>query len=200
MLDFQDEFNGNSVDYSKWKFYADDTSLGGGLVQNSTITVSGGTAKLNITIFDGNHYAVLNTVNTWGAGYYEGRMKFSAQHSGYWSSAGWGNTLADGYEFDEPESFGGCGGTFHLIYAPGGNRAIVPDPAFDAQTDLCNGFHIIGYEIDQTTGGTFYIDGRAFGNVPGAYSNAAFDTQLFYGPDSGGPLEVDWVRHYIKLP
>jgi hypothetical protein len=202
VLDFQDEFNGNSVDYTKWRFYADGTSLAGALVQNSLMTVNGGIVTMVVN--QSGYFAVLDSINGYnGPGYWETRIRFNDSHSGYWHSAGWGNTLADGYEIDNPESFGGCGGVYHLIYAPGGNLTFIPPVVgFDPHTNLCDGFHIIGYEIDQATGGTFYMDGVPFGNVPDGYSTASFHTQIFVNYSAGAVayVQVDWVRHYLKMP
>jgi hypothetical protein len=208
---FNDEFNGNSIDTSKWNVGADGSLASGGswYVVNSTIVVSGGVASLPQYDAEGAGKcsgciggADIGTPHNgvFGPGYYEARVQIDpGGWGGFWISDGWGNTLADAFEADILE-FWGCRWQNAVHWGPGGNHAMVTQAG---ATDECGAFHIWGMLFDSNNGLTFYVDGAQTYHMDGpAGTNTDFGIVLDDMFMGGGtqPMLVDWVRYYKPSP
>lgn len=226
-LVWQDEFNGTSVDTTKWNLHH---LPGGPSVISHTrpenVRVSGGNAIIDLKKenYQGFSYTGGGLVSKpqFRYGYYETRAKIndaSGWHPSFWVMASDGTparthpryTEIDGFEFNTNDRTRAS----HCIFQWNGsfttpawsNCSGYQPIGFDASA----GFHVYGFAWDEA-GVDFYIDGvhrRHVNNPPGGsnqhdYLNIIL-TGVAYTPagpmdDSALPGEVqfDYVRYYQK--
>jgi len=215
-IDFDDEFNGSSVDWSKW-YQAPVCGISMGDSNNNVtlITVSGGTVHIhgywnnstcsNRTQVPGQ---ALDTIQSYGPGYFEARMQEDPQggtHGAFWTLGGNGNCVGQmpaGFEGDIDEFYSGAGSGSTNVHWGGYSGCHQSTGVSISETP--NVFHIYGMLYDAVNGVTFYLDGS-----PGLHVNqgcsastpCAVPLGIEFGESGGdgtGPgLQVDWVRHYV---
>jgi beta-glucanase (GH16 family) len=220
-LTFDDEFNGSSIDTSKWivdpdysidsSQYCDKDSTNlwesNGLAHFETFNVSGTPCPV------GNYTggANLHSVQAFGPGYFESRLKGDpngggpAGGSGYWLIGGnssCGGDFTNGFEADVIEYWYSTGhnaahwdgyGSCHKKLSQGGGLTASDD------------FHIWGLLYDETNGITFYRDGvQTFHANEGCSSSTPCTTPIIIkyndnmeGCCTTGEMQVDWFRYYV---
>jgi len=167
-LVFSDEFNGTTVDTTKWNYRTDVKRESAQRPQN--VTVGGGSLTINLKkeAFAGEQYTGggLISKKKLRYGYYETRAKTSVGagwHPAFWAMAGDGSTTApadrrteiDGFEFDmhQPRRIHH---NVHGWYADGTKTS--RGSAYDVGYDSSAAFHTYGFEWAESTV-KFYVDG-----------------------------------------
>lgn len=87
-LKWQEEFNGNALDTNKWEYYDSNQRRHDAYHDKKGIEVSDGTLKVKVITENNIHYtAIPRTIEKFGYGYYEARVRFDVK-SGQWAD-GW---------------------------------------------------------------------------------------------------------------
>jgi beta-glucanase (GH16 family) len=172
-LIFDDEFNGTSVDTSKWNILSSDT-MGGGYAKDQFVpenaTEAGGFLTLLATHVPASsrpyHVALIFTKQTWTYGYWEARMKMPAHGHGTWP-AFWMNHGGNYPEIDIFEWLGNCPHSLWLTYHPANVSELTEGTGLGsmyAGPDYSASFHVYGMWW-QPTGINWYIDGALVFNL-----------------------------------
>lgn len=196
-----DEFNGSSLDESKWGVYEGAGNAGIGKRVASAVNVSGGELKITGNGFDGGGLAT-DYNSTYG--YFEVRQRFDANSIGYntatllWPKSG--KWPVDG-EIDIAEIFNGdtanCGSYVHW---GSDNKQL-----YNEYSGNFSQWHTWGVEW-RPDGLTYYLDGKKFWDVTTASAvphNPHFlalqlDVNDKSNKANGSTFHIDYVRVYQK--
>ncbi len=222
-LVFSDDFNGTSLDTTKWTPRAD---AGHNSVQKaSNLSVSGGqlhiALKAETTVVGESTYSFSGggviSKQRFGYGYYETRAKVNAGpgwHSAFWSMCTdpatpqdyntCKKTEIDGFEIDSKRP----GTIRNNIFDWGAGGSEVTTDNYASGADASDGWHTYGYDYDET-GVRFYIDGvltRTLGYTGNLHAedlmNIWFSTIAFNDyPDAAqlpASVDVDYVHFFQK--
>lgn len=225
-LAWADEFNGTTVDTSKWNYRTDVKHLSAQRSQN--VTVGGGvmTIHLKKEPYAGMQYTGGGLVSKQAVryGYYETRAKTSigsGWHPAFWAMAGDGSTTFPSYRRTEIDGFelnsharrnitygvhrwsGPSGSDVYGSHIGGGGGDVGFDPSA--------AFHTYGFEWTETAV-RFYIDGQLkfTGNYPASsgvhdYINVWLTAIAVAAGGPGvddsalpGQVQFDYFRFYMK--
>lgn len=222
ILAWNDEFNGASLDRTKWDpwfpdqagYFIHDSGSNDGMNPNN-VSVSGGTLKLKFSkdpITIGNQTVQYSTgaVTTRNApysfkyGYIEARMNFNNLGGAFWLLPDEGSeTLSGaGSEVDIIECYSGATQIDNCFHWGGYGAYHQADSCFYNPSDILNGWHKFAVEWDADVI-KFYYDDKLVRIKYGAGVPQDFEHIVFNvggGPDSMLPAncEVDYVRVYQK--
>ena len=166
-LVFDDEFNGQSIDTSKWNVLSTG-SIGGGYSQDqftpSNVTISGGDLDLSVTkgSTSGRPYSAgfVYTKQSWSYGYFEERAEMPASADGLWP-AFWMNNAGNFPEIDIFEWLGNTPNTQWTTYHPSNDASLTGGAGLGSTSvgpNFSAGFHTYGMWW-QPNSITWYIDG-----------------------------------------
>jgi beta-glucanase (GH16 family) len=204
-LVFNDEFNGTTLDTTKWTHPADGGTGRGGDTINDTVALSVSGGLLHLKPGSTTQGGEVDSINGFGPGYYEARLQADP---GDWD-AFWIITnppinfncqpITVGSEVDIMEFVNGrppSQTTQNVIW--GGYSTCLTSDVRSAAT-ATDTFHLWGMLWDAAGGFTFYRDGVQTVHFPGPVSTNLATIILvgtaYPGPSSTGLL-VDWFRYY----
>lgn len=209
---FNDEFNGTSLDTSKWRTYINVSSLGLSTFYPSQVSVSNG--ALHLTAADANTSGAVSTIGLFSFQYGKAEARIRVpKGQGFWP-AFWLLTIHDNdsfqsrQEIDIMEDRGSDTSrtNFYVHWGVSGNIGSIGSFYSDPSIDYSLDYHI--YRFDWQTGrAEFYVDdvlrfSYMSSNVPSDPMKILFDLAVggsFPGnPDSTTPfpssMDVDYVR------
>jgi beta-glucanase (GH16 family) len=210
-LAFDDEFNGNSVDWSVWlSAHGELRSLSSRWPENAV--VSGGQLHL-VTRKERRGEAQWTAASIWTKafqqkyGYWEARYRYAKApglNNAFWMIHN--NTSNDGFEIDVNEGHypNEVNATLH--------QSGMPDDStrYSASDDLSRDFHVYGCKWDQQQIIIYYMDGKEIARKPNTKANLPVPAMLSTAvlPWAGAPsdalngtsMDVDWVRVYTPAP
>jgi beta-glucanase (GH16 family) len=170
-----DDFEGNEIDFTKWK-YAPEWTRNDYCYWSNEMSVLDGEGHLATKMeWDSERNSLksgaLWSASDYGYGYYEASIKFPKAYGtwgAFWMMCGdvWKESAADGVEIDIVESINNETGAYnhalHCNYAS--LNSLGPTKLF--QADIYNGeFHTFGV-LRAENGYFFYVDGKLSGLVP----------------------------------
>lgn len=218
--DFNDDFNGTSINTANWSWRqtpnADGSvSVGSGILcddGSDHLTIGGGLATLHPWNPSGTQCpsgdygaaSLSQTFYTGPFGYFESRFQIGGDnYTVFWPTVpGWGTRcgqgLAAGWEADIWEGYG-AGGKQQLIWdGPSGCGTLTAAEGLDNS----GGFHVWGMDWDATNGITFYRDGvqtlHINGPAPEPQTNPHVQFNAAAWGANTGVMDVDWFRHYHR--
>jgi hypothetical protein len=210
---FDDEFNGTSLDTTKW--YT-ERPFGYGTLSPSYYSVANGHLTLSGDGV-GPNYSIA-TVGPGmagfaesGGGYFEARIRYSGTRSGsdgwpsFWSMAAehlFGTETSHFLEADFMEYFGGIYGGSATSYSATTHDWVNGRSQFDtrsAEGASDGNWHTFGARWLPGSAWIYYLDGKEIGRTSyspgGTYSIGDSEHMpVILGTANGWPMDVDWVR------
>ena len=170
-----DDFDGNEIDFTKWK-YAPEWTRNDYCYWSNEMSVLDGEGHL-ATKMEWDHEVnrlksgALWSAADYGYGYYEASIRFPKAYGtwgAFWMMCGdvWMESAADGVEIDIVESINNQDGLYqHALHSNYGNlNSLGPEKLF--MTDVYDGnFHRFGL-LRAENGYFFYVDGKLSAIVP----------------------------------
>ncbi|PAV31181.1 hypothetical protein CIL05_00530 [Virgibacillus profundi] len=222
-ITFEDEFGGDSIDYTKWEHAPEWPRKDGYWSDEEAFVDGNGNLVIQISERDGEYYSgAVTTRNTFNQayGYYEVRAKLPTEE-GFWS-AFWlmtdgehiiGNEGRDGTEIDIFETALAYKGTDtfnHALHWDGYAEHHGSAAAYPSIPGIYEGYHTFGLEWNKDEY-IFYVDGEeTWRTSAGGVSQVPAFVQLTAEVGSwGGNIEnanlpdqllVDYVRVYERTP
>ena len=208
-MNFDDEFNGTSLDTSKWS----PSWFGGGTMNNvstspANVTESNGVLSLTLSsptvgaLVDTNPSDAAHPGFTFTYGFVEARIWFpgSGQTIDNWP-AFWtdGQNWPNDGEIDIAEGLGSMTGNYHNSAGTWNS----PEP--DTNISTGGSWHVYG--VDWEPGSiTWYIDGQVVHTLTSATTSITSSPQYIifnvgagHTPAVGTTMMVDWVREWSKV-
>jgi hypothetical protein len=200
-LAFNDEFNGTSIDTSKWTYPCPRCVVNGGDVIDTLAVVSFSNGHMVFTEEPDGTGGEVTSINAFGQGYYEARMIPGDGWSLFWIISTVNNNCAGdrthGFEADIYENI--SSGGQHNVHWNGYRDCHQSEGCFDLGLPQ-TGEYVFGlWWTDSNL--TFYVDGKQTCQIGGPNGALPHVIKLTVaGLGTGIPVRYDWVRYYQPAP